>query len=82
MTPDAGILTAQGGVDKAALLAAMRDNPGLRREVEHLVHGLVRAAVEEFWNAAEAAAMPWPWPKCRCILKAAGRTSFLPHLWW
>jgi len=55
MAPDAGILTAQGGVDKAALLAAMRDNPGLRREVEQLVHGLVRAAVEEFWNAAEAA---------------------------
>lgn len=82
MTPDAGILTAQGGVDKAALLAAMRDNPGLRREVEHLVHGLVRAAVEEFWNAAEAAGHAWPWPKCRCILKAAGRTSFLPHLWW
>lgn len=54
LAPEANILTPQGGVDKTALLAAMRHSPGLRQEVERLVHALVRKAVEQFWTTAEA----------------------------
>lgn len=38
-------------VDRAALLARMRESDGLRREVEHLVHPLVRHALDAFWAA-------------------------------
>lgn len=43
-----------GPVDKAALGAAMREDPSLRREVETLVHPLVRHAVRLFWREQEA----------------------------
>ena len=33
----------------------MRANPALRREVEELVHALVRVAIKDFWQAQEAA---------------------------
>jgi 23S rRNA pseudouridine1911/1915/1917 synthase len=36
-------------VDKKALLAAMLASPALRREVEDLIHPLVRHALERFW---------------------------------
>lgn len=49
------LLAENGGVDKTALLAAMRANPALRREVEELVHALVRVAIKDFWQAQEAA---------------------------
>ncbi len=45
---------AAGPVDKASLGAAMRDDPLLRREVEALIHPLVRHAVREFWREQEA----------------------------
>lgn len=48
------LLAENGGVDKTALLAAMRANPALRREVEELVHALVRVAIKDFWQAQEA----------------------------
>lgn len=48
---------AAGSVDKAALGAAMRDDPALRREVEALIHPLVRHAVREFWREQEARGM-------------------------
>lgn len=38
-----------GGVDKRALLAAMLENPGLRREVEELIHPLVKHCMERFF---------------------------------
>ena len=41
-------------VDKIALGAAMREEPLLRREVEALVHPLVRHAIETFWKEQEA----------------------------
>jgi len=50
---DAG---ASGPVDKAALGAAMRDNPALRREVEALLHPLVWHAAGAFWKSHEDAA--------------------------
>lgn len=43
-----------GPVDKAALGAAMREDFSLRREVEALVHPLVRHAVRLFWQEQEA----------------------------
>ncbi|MBF0481479.1 MAG: dephospho-CoA kinase [Desulfovibrionaceae bacterium] len=36
-------------VDKKALLAAMLESPALRREVEDLIHPLVRHALDRFW---------------------------------
>lgn len=43
-----------GGVDKAALLAAMRGSESLRREVMDMIHPMVRHRMEEFFidNAA------------------------------
>ena len=43
-----------GPVDKAALGTAMREDSSLRREVEALVHPLVRHAVRLFWQEQEA----------------------------
>lgn len=61
-----------GGVDKARLLAAMKESAGLRREVMDLVHPLVWARLEEFWAAhggAEAAFAEIP------LLLEAGRAG-------
>ncbi|NLW82410.1 MAG: dephospho-CoA kinase [Desulfovibrionales bacterium] len=44
-------LAPDGGVDKAVLLSAMSSSESLRREVERLVHPLVRRALAEFKNA-------------------------------
>ncbi|MEW5774711.1 MAG: dephospho-CoA kinase [Thermodesulfobacteriota bacterium] len=38
-------------VDRRGLLARMRDSDAVRREVEHLIHPLVRHALEAFWAA-------------------------------
>ncbi len=46
-----GVLGADGGVDKAGLLSLLRKTPGLRREVEDIVHPLVRHALDRFWAA-------------------------------
>lgn len=46
-----GFLDPDGGVDKAALLAAMRASDSLRREVERLVHPLVRESLAAFMAA-------------------------------
>lgn len=44
--PDPG-----GPVDKRALLDALRETPGLRRELEALIHPLARHCLETFWKA-------------------------------
>ena len=49
------LLQADGSVDKNVLLAAMQANAAMRRELEEVVHGLVRVAVETFWQQQEAA---------------------------
>lgn len=49
------VSTEDGGVNKAALLAAMQADSLLRREVEETVHALVRIAIENFWHEKEAA---------------------------
>mgnify|MGYP001280739185 CR=1 FL=1 len=46
---------AHGGVDKARLFTAMKENAGLRREVMDLIHPLVWSRLEEFWAAQERA---------------------------
>ena len=43
-----------GSVCKPALLEAMQQDPGLRKEVEQMVHALVRDAILAFWDKAEA----------------------------
>lgn len=45
-------------VDKRALLAAMRATPDLRREVEALVHPLVRHDLEQFFSTMAAQGQP------------------------
>ncbi|MDR2161049.1 MAG: dephospho-CoA kinase [Desulfovibrio sp.] len=44
----------KGPVDKAALGRAMRESGEIRREVEALLHPLVRAELEAFWSGQEA----------------------------
>jgi 23S rRNA pseudouridine1911/1915/1917 synthase len=50
-----GMLTPGGAVDKKALFAALRADPGLYREVEAIVHPFVRQGLENFWRAREDA---------------------------
>lgn len=50
--------SARSAVDRRALLAAMRADPTLRREVEHTVHALVRCDLESFWHKCEADGAP------------------------
>ena len=45
------VLTAEGGVDKAWLLAAMRGSEKIRREVMELVHPLVKGRLEAFFRS-------------------------------
>lgn len=47
-----------GPVDKAALAAAMRQEPALRREVEAMLHPLVYHALAEFQQEQERAGVP------------------------
>ncbi|MUM76268.1 dephospho-CoA kinase [Pseudodesulfovibrio sp. F-1] len=44
-------LRGDGGVDRPALLAAMRNSEGLRREVMDMIHPMVRHRCEEFFRA-------------------------------
>ena len=48
------LLEDDGSVCKPALLEAMQQDPGLRREVEQMVHALVKDAILSFWDTAEA----------------------------
>lgn len=47
------LLEDDGSVCKPALLEAMQQDPGLRKEVEQMVHALVRDAILAFWDKAE-----------------------------
>ncbi|MDR2726584.1 MAG: dephospho-CoA kinase, partial [Deltaproteobacteria bacterium] len=50
-----GRFTRQGqAVDKAALAEAVRTTPGLREELEDLIHPLVNANLSTFWRQADA----------------------------
>ena len=49
-----GRFTAQGApVDKQALAIAIRETPGMREEVESLIHPIVNQALAKFWDDAE-----------------------------
>ena len=48
-----GLLAADGSVDKAALMGALARDPGLRAELERVVHNLVRRDLECFFEGAE-----------------------------
>ena len=52
------LLEADGSVNKEALLAAMQEDPVLRRDVEQTVHALTRQAVETFWSHLEDQGIP------------------------
>lgn len=73
-----GLLAADGGVDKNALLSAMRDNAGLRREVEEMVHPLVREAVVAFWKKQEAAAAPLAVAEVPLYFECGWQNAFSP----
>ena len=51
-------LAPDGSVDKAALMAALAQDPALRGELERVVHGLVQRDLRRFWAAAEAGGAP------------------------
>lgn len=53
-----GVLGADGSVDKSALFAAMQRDAVLKRDVEAMVHGLVRERLAAFWQAQEQAEQP------------------------
>jgi dephospho-CoA kinase len=55
-----GVLTAEGGVDHAALAARVFSDPAARRALEQAIHPLVRRRFEEI--AATPAAPPTPPP--------------------
>ncbi|MDD4701856.1 MAG: dephospho-CoA kinase [Desulfovibrio sp.] len=54
----ARLLEADGSVNRVALMAAMQEDPVLRRDVEQTVHALTRQAVETFWAQEEAQGTP------------------------
>ncbi|MDO9632352.1 MAG: dephospho-CoA kinase, partial [Humidesulfovibrio sp.] len=45
------MLDESGGVDRKRLLALLLDKPGLRRELEDIIHPLVEHALLQFWAA-------------------------------
>ncbi|PKN09167.1 MAG: dephospho-CoA kinase [Deltaproteobacteria bacterium HGW-Deltaproteobacteria-8] len=45
------MLDENGGVDRKRLLALLLDKPGLRRELEDIIHPLVEHALLQFWAA-------------------------------
>lgn len=45
---------ADGTVDRAALTSLLAGTPGMRRELERLIHPLVRASMDEFFQKAES----------------------------
>ena len=47
------LLAPDGGIDRAALRPAMRQDPLLRQDVEAQVHELVRRRILSFWEQAE-----------------------------
>jgi 23S rRNA pseudouridine1911/1915/1917 synthase len=51
------MLTPEGAVDRPKLLSMLLENPSLRREVEGLIHPLVRHALREFWAEHSAASL-------------------------
>ncbi|MBQ9405594.1 MAG: dephospho-CoA kinase [Desulfovibrio sp.] len=73
-----GLLTEQGGVNKTALLDAMQKVPGLRHEVERIVHALTRQAIEHFWTQQEAAGAALAVAEVPLFFEAGWHTSFRP----
>ncbi len=54
-----GAFTPKGkAVDKTALAEAIRRTPGMREEIEALIHPLVNQSLIDFWDQAEAQACP------------------------
>lgn len=49
-----GVLAADGGIDCQALASEVFSNPAARRELEHIVHPLVRRATEAWLGQAGA----------------------------
>ncbi len=47
------VQTDRAPVNKAELFAAMRAEPDLRREIEEMVHPLVKHNLNQFWHTAE-----------------------------
>lgn len=43
-----------GTVDRAALTRLLAETPGMRRELEHMIHPLVRASMDDFFLKASA----------------------------
>lgn len=75
---DSRLLSVSGAVDKAALLAAMRTRPQLRKEVEHMVHALTRDAIQTFWTQQEAAGAAWAVAEIPLFFEVGWRDTFIP----
>jgi 23S rRNA pseudouridine1911/1915/1917 synthase len=72
------LLGADGAVDKNALFSAMRGDAVLRADIEAVVHGFVRVAVEDFWAKQEAAGTPLAVAELPLYLECGWQTAFSP----
>ena len=53
-----GLLGPDGAVNRTALMAAMQEDPVLRRDVEQTVHALAQQRIADFWDQQESAGLP------------------------
>ena len=74
-----GLLTPGGEVDKAALMRALEEEPGLRAELERVVHALVRRDLARFWETAEAAGAPLAVAEVPLFFECGWEAAFTPR---
>ena len=73
------VLAADGSVDKAALMAALAGDAGLRAELERVVHGLVRRDLERFWEEAEGGGAPAAVAEVPLYIECGWDRAFTPR---
>ena len=73
------LLTPEGAVDKEALMRALETEPGLRSELERVVHGLVRRDLTRFFETAEAAGAPCAVAEVPLYFECGWEAAFAPR---
>ncbi|MDO5484095.1 MAG: dephospho-CoA kinase, partial [Desulfovibrionaceae bacterium] len=73
------LLAADKSVDRQALMAAMQKNAAMRRELEEMVHALVRAAVERFWQRHQNAGAAIAVAEIPLYFECGWHTAFSPR---
>ena len=70
-----GVLETDGQVNRAALGAIVFADDGARRDLEAIIHPVVRRAIDELVRVARAATRRLRWPKSRCCTRTAATGS-------